>query len=387
MKKFFFVLLIMSGLLSARSQQGYTVRTKISNPDKYPMILGYFDGDKFVIDTGAVMENGWTVFRGKVAEPMIASLIIRRDPALSIQVDRGFIPGPSCSFFLTNESITIVGDAHTVYMAAVSGGKANDEWATIREKENGLIQESWVALKKTHDEFKPGDDSAVFIRVQQLRSDNQQKEEALHREFIAKNPHSLVSMYFLSNMLNSLSFEELKVSYAKLGDEYKGSIFGKRITEKIQSMEATAIGKAAIPIDKKDANGNPVNLQTLKGKYVLIDFWGSWCGPCRESHPYLKKLYKKYKDKGLEIVGIAQEQMGDLEKDRRIWLDAVKTDGLDWIQVLNNDGIRQFDAVKAYGITAFPTKILLDKDGRIIDRMVGEEEGPLTAKLKEIFGE
>jgi thiol-disulfide isomerase/thioredoxin len=387
MKKLFFALLYLIGSLPGYCQQGYTVRVRLDNPDKYPILIVYAYGDKFVRDTSSVEEDGWLVFKGKVTGAVMASLIVRKAPASIIKLDRGYIPGPALKFFLTNEPISIVGQVDIAYMAKVKGGTANDEWAAIRPGEDSLTHESWIALKNAYEHFKSGDDSAIFTRVDVLRENNERKDELLRRQFMEKNPGSLASMYFLSEMLNSLSLEELKAAYANQGGGFKGSVFAKSIDEKIRGLEATAIGKAAIPIDKNDADGKPVNLQTLKGKYVLIDFWGSWCGPCRGSHPYLRQLYGKYKDKGLEIVGIALEQSEDLKRARETWLKAVKEDKLSWIQVLNNEGIKKFDAVKAYGITAFPTKILLDKDGRIIARLVGEEEGPITEKLKQVFGE
>ncbi|QDZ63053.1 TlpA family protein disulfide reductase [Elizabethkingia bruuniana] len=140
----------------------------------------------------------------------------------------------------------------------------------------------------------------------------------------------------------------------------------------------------AFPINKNDINGKPFDLQSLKGKYVLLDFWGSWCMPCRKSHPHMKELYKKYKAEGFEIVGIAQEESPTYEKSRKSWLEAVKKDDIHWIQVLNNEDIKRSDIVKDYGITAFPTKILLDRDGKIIARYVGENND-LDIKLETLF--
>jgi thiol-disulfide isomerase/thioredoxin len=207
----------------------------------------------------------------------------------------------------------------------------------------------------------------------------------LQKEFIQKNPNSLLSVYFLSDMYNSISFEEMKTAYAKLSSTYKGSSYAKAIAGKLQSLEKTAPGKTAIPINKKDINGNPVNLQTLKGKYVLIDFWGSWCGPCRASHPHLKELYGKYKEKGFEILGVAYEHGNTMEASRSAWKNAVAADALPWLQVLNNEDVAVFDAVEAYGVTAFPTKVLLDKEGKVVARYVGESID-FDKKLNEVFG-
>ena len=134
--------------------------------------------------------------------------------------------------------------------------------------------------------------------------------------------------------------------------------------------------------------GNPIDFNALKGKYVLIDFWGSWCRPCRASHPHLKELYAKYKDKGFEIVGVAQEHSPTRDESRKLWTDAIEKDGLTWLQVLDNENIKQFDAVSSYGVTAFPTKILLDRDGNIIGRYVGNGPGGMafTYKLEALLG-
>lgn len=373
------------GMLSCMAQEGYTLKVKVNNFKNYTPYIAYAANGKYVIDTAYIKENGWMVFKGKVSEPVVASFGLRRNPATVIISGRGMIPGPALQFFLTNESIQAEGDADEIYMAKITGGTANAEWASVKPKLNELTRQNWTTLKSAYDNFKPGDDSVAFKNAYKLRAENSAKEEQLKLDFMKKNPGSLVSMYFLSGMQNSLSFEELKTTYAKLGSAHKNSSFAKAIAGKIANMEATAIGKQAVPIQKKDINGQPVNLETLKGKYVLIDFWGSWCGPCRASHPHLKALYAKYKADGFEILGIAQEQGQTLESSRKAWIKAIEEDKIDWIQVLNNEGLEQFDAVKSYGVTAFPTKILLDKEGKIIARNVGDGS-EIDVKLKEIFG-
>lgn len=385
MKRYSLIVCFILGMLSCYAQDGYTLKVKISNFKNYTPYLAYAAGGKYVIDTNYTKESGWMVFKGKVPEPVMASFGLRRNPATVIMSKQGFIPGPSLNLFLTNEEIVVNGDADMLYMAKVEGGIANKEWDIIKPKLNELTHQSWITLKKAFDNFKPGDDSVVFKEAHKLREENATQSEKLELDFITHYPNSLVSMYFLSGMQNSLSFEALKTAYTKLGNGHKNSVFAKGIADKILSMEATAIGKQAIPLQKKDINGNDVNLESLKGKYVLLDFWGSWCGPCRASHPHLKKLYAKYKSDGFEILGIAHEQGDKLEDNRKVWKNAIEQDGISWIQVLNNEGIKAFDAVKAYGVTAFPTKILLDKKGKIIARYVGDGE-EIDEKLKMLFG-
>ena len=129
--------------------------------------------------------------------------------------------------------------------------------------------------------------------------------------------------------------------------------------------------------------GEAVTLAGLKGKYVLLDFWDSWCGPCRASHPHLKELYRKY-GKEMAFIGIASENAKDLITARRLWKQAVHEDGLTWTQILNNEGIESYNLVKLFHVSSFPTKILIDPEGRIVARYVGALNDP-AEKLDQLF--
>lgn len=383
MKHTLFIFFSMLLVLSVQAQEGFIVKAKINNPGNHTLGMGYMNNGRFVIDTSYTLKNGWAIFKGNVSEPVVASFFVRGNPNLFIKSGQGVIPGPSLNFFLSNDEISIRGDADRIFRAKVKGGQANNEWNQIRKKQQIMAEKNWQQLKKAH--LKAGEgDSSLLHAMRNTREEQSRKDAKLRMDFIRKNPGSLTSMYFLTGFMNELPIEELNSIYTGLNERHKTSTYGKTVAGKIESVRATAIGKKAVPIQKKDMNGMPVNLETLKGKYVLLDFWGSWCGPCRQGHPHLKDLYSRYKSKGFEIVGIAQEQRSSLEENKKTWLEAIEKDGIPWIQVLNNEGISAFDAVKAYGITAFPTKILLDKEGKIIARYVGDDEA-LDNKLKELF--
>jgi thiol-disulfide isomerase/thioredoxin len=181
--------------------------------------------------------------------------------------------------------------------------------------------------------------------------------------------------------------EEVKAAIREQCGKLPGGMaFYQHYTDSVRSVYQGKL--ASLATDKKELHGQPLRPEELKGKYVLLDFWGSWCGPCRASHPHLKELYGKYRDKGFEILGIDQEHSPTLDECRKLWTTAVAKDSLPWLHLMNNEGQDKFDAVTQYAVNAFPTKILLDKEGNILSRYVGNGIGSeaLTIKLKELFG-
>jgi thiol-disulfide isomerase/thioredoxin len=164
-----------------------------------------------------------------------------------------------------------------------------------------------------------------------------------------------------------------------------GEAYFNHLTDSVRTYYKAKL--TAFAASKLDMQGKPVDLNALQGHYVLLDFWGSWCRPCRASHPHLKELYAKYKDKGFEIIGIATEHAKTKEECIRLWKTAIAEDGLPWLQVLNNENAAKFDAAKEYNVTAFPTKILLDRDGNVIGRYVGNGSGgeAFGSKLEKLL--
>ena len=142
-------------------------------------------------------------------------------------------------------------------------------------------------------------------------------------------------------------------------------------------MKSRMVGGEAPDFTQNDPDGNPIQLSDLRGKVVLLDFWASWCGPCRRENPNVVKLYEAYKDKGFEILGIS------LDKDKGRWLQAIEKDGLKWLHVSDLKGWKN-EVGQLYGVSSIPHTVLLDAEGRIIAQKL---RGPaLEQKVAEILG-
>lgn len=150
------------------------------------------------------------------------------------------------------------------------------------------------------------------------------------------------------------------------------------LTNKVKSMASFNIGGEAPDFAQNNPDGEPISLSSLRGKVVMIDFWASWCGPCRKENPHVKKLYAQYKDKGFDILAVS------LDRQKSRWTAAIEADGLPWHHVSDLKGWKN-EVALSYGVSSIPQTVLVDKDGKIIARNL---RGPaLDQKLAEIFAE
>jgi thiol-disulfide isomerase/thioredoxin len=169
----------------------------------------------------------------------------------------------------------------------------------------------------------------------------------------------------------------MEEAFMALSPALRNSEEARYIPGQIEAIKATAKGATAPDFSRPDMHGKTVSLKDYRGKYVVLDFWGSWCRPCRASHPALIELYKKYHDKGLEVVGIAREEDGaGFAASKANWLKAIEEDGIGiWPQVLNDQEtpVDSASIVLGYGIIGYPTKYLLDREGKVIGKYLGSD--------------
>lgn len=359
----------------------FLVRVKMPNPNGYTMLLAYPKGEDYIMDTTYTKEGDYLVFKGSVPAIQMITFVVR-NPHSNIQLAKSFIPGPSLQFVAENGTvITIEGDVDKPWRATVkSDNKETAAYELFRAKDKEWEDLSWNTLKENF--AQPGA-TEMSAEASEKRDAIAAERLAWKKEFVNSHPATYAALEVYASYSTELSDDDQEKQFASFPDTYKNTVLGKRIHEKLMGASANKVGNKAATFAQTGIDGKVVDLNALKGKYVLIDFWGSWCGPCRDSHPHLIALYEKYKNKGFEIVGVATES-GSLEKKEEAWRKAVTEDKINWLQVLNNPEVN--DIVKAYGIAAFPTKVLLDKDGTIILRTVGGEGNDLDAKLEELLG-
>lgn len=204
------------------------------------------------------------------------------------------------------------------------------------------------------------------------------KRKRLHKtkKFIYNHPESFVSLNELRNITSRLEYKDLIQLFNSLSEEVKSSNSGRKRYEQISALAGTAIGNIAPDFILNDLNEIPTALADFRGKYVLLEFWASWCGPCRYENPNLIRAFKKYRSKGFIILGVS------LDTDKGSWEKAVTQDGLLWKQLSD---LKAWDSpvTKLYGIDGIPANYLIDPHGRIINKNLRGEA--LNDKLASLF--
>lgn len=203
------------------------------------------------------------------------------------------------------------------------------------------------------------------------------------KNFVRKHPDSQVSLVVIYQLLQAnpekfgnSGFGDIETLYLSIGDSLKNTGLGRNLAAQITQLKKTALGSTAPEFTQNDVNGNPIRLSDFRGKYVLVDFWASWCGPCRRENPNVVNTYKKFKEKNFEIVGIS------LDNSKKTWLATIESDKLSWPQVSDLNGWKNEVAV-LYDVRSIPQNFLLDPEGKIIAKnLIG---AALETKLSEIL--
>ena len=380
MKKIlFFIPFFLSALAFAQAPQTFTLKGKIANavpPAK--AYLFYNLGANQVVDSAAISLGSFEI-TGSILFPVNATLVLDHKGSGLQKLDQ--TSADMLQLYLENGTITLSA-MDSVAKAKITGSQVNDDNLRLMAKITPVMEKAKLIQAEVKRAPLAKQQSPEFQNEMQNRFKSLQAEqEGVLKTYIENNPKSYLSLLALSSLggpaADPAVIEQL---YNSLDPSLKAMEAGKKIHSAIDELKVTAVGVTAPDFAQADVEGKVIKLSSYRGKYVLIDFWASWCGPCRQENPNVVKAYNQYKDKNFTILGVSLDRPG--AKDA--WQAAIKSDGLNWTQVSDlkfwNNEVAQL-----YFVRSIPQNYLIDPKGKIIAKNLRGED--LKNKLKELLGD
>ncbi|MBS1626510.1 MAG: AhpC/TSA family protein [Bacteroidetes bacterium] len=347
--------------------------------DTVNWVFAYYAADgKRVTDSAEVKNNKYS-FNLNVTEPTQVTLRARKyEMKNGVSVLNNKTTKKDIAFLFLEKGKASVESVDSFSNVKVKGSKANDEFVKLtalakpyNDKMQALSMQYGALLKEQKK------DEAKKIEEQLDELDAKLNDE-VYGNYAKNNPQSPLALYALQRYAGYENPEKAEPIFNTLPASVQESTAGAALKNKMEVSKKTGIGKYAMNFTQNDTLGNPVSLSSFKGKYVLVDFWASWCGPCRRENPNVVKAYNKYKDKGFHILSVSLDQPNAKDK----WIKAIHDDHLTWTHVSD---LKFWDneVAKMYGIQAIPANLLLDPEGKIIAKNLRGED--LDAKLAAVL--
>jgi peroxiredoxin len=358
-----------------------TVHTETIKNFSGTLYFTYYNSTtKSRVSDSAVLKNGSAVFKGVLDEPVSAQLKIATgtvDPKTN--KPKSVFPKDYFSVFVEPVNMEVTAK-DSLSNSTVSGSKLQKDYISIRNAADAYDP----ILDRLYDEYETYDKKNDSVGKKKtndsIDSIENEIKEKVYKPFIVANANKTpVALYVLTQLAGyDIKPDDVEPLLETLNASYRDLPSGKNLRERIDLARETAIGKPAIDFTQPDTLGNPVSLSSFKGKYVLIDFWASWCGPCRADNPHVVTTFNKFRGKNFTILSVSLDRPGQKEK----WIKAIHDDQLTWnhvsdLQFWNNA------VAKRYGVVAIPQNLLVDPQGKIIAKNIHGDD--LEKKLKEVL--
>ena len=364
-------LVILSAVITAAQERPFVLEGSIPNSaDKRKAVLIWNNG---ATAEEAPVVNGKFTLRGNLEAPAAATLMIQKEKQDSQSQEEMF--QNMLSLFIDTGRI-LVTTKTTLLAADVTGSKPVKDMASY-QRATASLKNIELELNKKYTQYRTENNDAAMAKILELYNQLTELYYLEQKAFVQKSPASPVSLHMVKEALGfSLDAAKAEPLFTLLQSDIKDSKTGKEIAEQIEMGKRSMLGALAYDFSQPDTTGAQIALSSLRGKYVLLDFWASWCGPCRAESPNLVKAYQNYASKGFTIFSVS------LDQDRKKWIRAIVEDRYTWPQAGDMKGW-QNAAARDYGVQGIPFNVLLNDKGVVIARNLRGDA--LEKKLKEIF--